>query len=84
MEFQNMSILLNNFKTWTFCYIVFKLSVNTHFFLVTVVIVLLQHTNGTFCDKLGTKSFEFGVTKEELVSFMHKLKYSSVNYIMLF
>ena len=31
IEFQNMGILLNNFKSWAFCCIFFKLGVNIHF-----------------------------------------------------
>ena len=33
IEFQNMGISLNSFKIGAICYIVFKLRVNTHFYL---------------------------------------------------
>ena len=31
IEFQNMSILLNSFRTWTFCYIFWVKGANVHF-----------------------------------------------------
>ena len=43
---KNKGILLNNFKTKTFCYIVFKLGINTHFGHVIAIISSYKRNYG--------------------------------------